>query len=103
MQNSPRDLAKLNWTQPLRDTGLRAGIEMQYVGSRVNFAGDPIGQHLLTNLTFSRNDFRVFDLSLTIANLFNRKLADPAAFFHDPVRRIPLDGRTWHLQATYRF
>ncbi|MBL8480344.1 MAG: TonB-dependent receptor [Sterolibacteriaceae bacterium] len=103
IQNSPRDLAKLNWIQPLRDIGLRAGIEMQYVGSRVNFSGDPIGQHLLTNLTLSRNDFRVFDLSLTVANLFNRKLADPAAFFHDPVRRIPLDGRTWHLQATYRF
>lgn len=103
IQNSPRHLAKLNWSQPLFGSGLRAGVEMHYVGVRENFAGDRIASQFLTNLTIAARYSGNLDLSLTVGNLFDRKVADPAAFFHEPVRRIPLDGRTWHLQAIYRF
>ena len=102
--NSPRHLAKLNWIQPLFATGLRGGVEMQYVGVRQNTAGDRIASQLLTNLTVAATYAGSLDLLLTVSNLFNRKVADPAALFHLPVvRRIPLDGRAWHLQAIYRF
>ncbi|NTV93852.1 MAG: TonB-dependent receptor [Thiobacillus sp.] len=103
VQNSPRHLAKLNWRQPVFETGLQAGLELQYIGSRLNYAADRVDSTLLTNLTLSSTLHKQFDLSLTVNNLFNRHLADPAAIFNDPLGRIRLDGRTWYLQAGYRF
>jgi iron complex outermembrane receptor protein len=103
LQNSPRHLAKLNWCQPLFRTGLHLGVAMQYVDVRRDYAGTQVGSHVLTHLTLSGTYRRDLDWGLRISNVFDRSLADPAAYFHDPIRRIPLDGRNVFLQATYRF
>lgn len=103
VQNSPHHLAKLNWRQPVFNSGLHAGLEMQYVGPRLNYAGTRVAGNLLTNLTLSGSPADGLVVSLTATNLFNRRIADPAAFYHDPLRTIPLDGRAWYLQANFRF
>lgn len=103
VENSPRHLAKLNWRQALFDTGWRFGLETQYVGKRENHAGASVAAGLQFNLGLSTALSRDLDLSLRVANLLDRAIVDPAAFFHAPVDRIAQDGRTVSAVGTYRF
>lgn len=102
-ENSPRHLAKLNWRQPLFATGLHAGLEAQYVGARRSYAGSKVGGDLFANLTLSGTFYRNLDLALTVANFLNRRLYDPAPDYLAPIERVRLDGRSWYLNAIYRF
>lgn len=102
--NSPRHLAKLQWRQPLFATRWQAGLELQYVGSRRTYAGSRVGGVALTNLSLHAPRL-LQDVELTVSayNLFDRRYSDPAAGYHDPLDRIRQDGRTWLLQARFRF
>jgi iron complex outermembrane receptor protein len=104
LENSPRHLAKVNWRQPLFGSRLQTGLEIQYVGARRTYAGTQVGGATLTNLTLSSTRLiGNIELSASIYNLFNRRLADPAANFLAPIDRMPLDGREWRLQAVIPF
>lgn len=103
-ENSPRHLAKLNWHQPLFDSRLRAGLEFQYVGARHGPVGSRVGAAALTNLTLAtRRLIPGAELAVTVFNLFDRRVADPAAYFHAPLDRIRQDGREWRLQFLVPF
>lgn len=101
--NSPRHLAKLNYSVPVRDDSLRAGGELQYTGSRKTQAGGTAGGHLLANLTLSSvRVARGLELSASVYNLFDKRYADPGGPEHVQ-DLIAQDGRSYRLKLSYRF
>lgn len=103
VENSPRNIAKFSWRQPLPWAGLRAGIEAQYVGTRNTYAGSRVPSGTLTNLNLAMTIRHNLDLSVKVGNVFDRTIVDPAAYFHAPIERIPQDGRSLYFYAAYRF
>ena len=105
LSNSPKHLAKLNYSIPLSGDKLRAGLELQYTGRRITTFGET-GGFLLTNLTLLGEKLKPgLELSASIYNLFDRKYADPVAFdVGVPARDvIQQDGRSFRFKLTYRF
>lgn len=102
--NSPRHLAKLNYSIPLRGDSLRTGLELQYTGSRKTLAGGTAGGHLLTNLTLlSERLVENLELSASLYNLFDIRYADPGGQEHQPLDMIAQDGRSFRLKLSYRY
>jgi iron complex outermembrane receptor protein len=105
LSNSPKVLAKLNYSAPLVDDKLLAGAELQYTGSRITTFGET-GGFLVTNLTLSSERLKPgLRLSASVYNLFDRKYADPVALdVGVPTRDvIQQDGRHFRFKLTYRF
>ena len=103
LENSPRHLAKLNYSVPLSGEALRAGAELQFTGSRKTLAGSTTGGFVIANLTLLSQELaQGVDLSATVYNLFNRHYADPARPEHVQ-EVIQQDGRSVRLKASYRF
>jgi iron complex outermembrane receptor protein len=101
--NSPRSLAKLNYSVPVWRDGMRTGLELQYTSSRKTLAGGTAGGHLLTNLTLlSERLAENLDLSASVYNLFDIRYADPGAQEH--IQDLLMqDGRSYRLKLNYRF
>lgn len=103
-ENSPRHLAKLDWRRPLFASAWNLGFELQYLGARRSYAGTRIGAATLANLSLSTGRlFKDLEVAATVFNLFDRRFADPAAYFHDPLDRIVQDGRRWQLQFLFHY
>jgi len=101
--NSPKHLAKLNFTQGLFNQNLQAGLETQYVGARATEQGDVLGGYVVTNLTLnSRSLIPNSMLSFSIKNLFDKHYSVPSPDFYMP-RSFAQDGRIYWLQFTYDF
>lgn len=101
--NSPRHLAKLNYSVPVWGDGLRTGLELQYTSSRKTLKGGTAGAHLLTNLTLlSERLAENLDVSASLYNLFDIRYADPGAQEHVQ-DLIAQDGRSYRLKLNYRF
>jgi iron complex outermembrane receptor protein len=103
LSNSPRWLAKLHATAPVPATPLRAALELQGMGRRRTETGDTLPAQLLTNLSLGWNPpGRRWSASLTIHNLFDRKVADPTSgeYLAD---RVAQDGRTGALRLYVTF
>lgn len=104
LTNSPRHLAKLNYSVPLFDNAWRTGAEFQYTGSRKNLAGGNTGGHAVANLTLTSQKLaHGLELSASIYNLFDRQYADPARPEQFPIDAIPQDGRNFRVKLSYRF
>lgn len=102
--NSPRHLAKFNYSRPLFDDALRTGVELHYNGPHRTLAGATIGGHAVANLTLSSGKpARGMELSASIYNLFDKRYADPARPEHVPIDVIAQDGRNFRLKLGYRF
>lgn len=100
--NSPRHLAKLNYSLPVWDTALRAGTEAQYNSGRKTLAGSSAGGYSVFNFTLrSAKVITGMELSASIYNLLNRRYADPARPEHVQTL-IPQDGRSFFLQLSYQ-
>jgi iron complex outermembrane receptor protein len=68
--------------------------------------GGQVGAYGVTNLTLvSRNLWKGLELSASVYNLFNHKYYDPGSLDHlsSGLQRIPQDGITFRLKATYAF
>ena len=103
LANSPRHLAKLNYSVPMLDNALRTGAELQYTGSRKTLAGGSAGGHAVANLTLTSQKLaHGLELSASIYNLFDRRYADPARPEHTQ-DVIPQDGRNFRFKLSYRF
>ena len=105
LSNSPKHLAKLNYSTPLFGDRLRAGVELQYTGRRITTFGET-GGFLMTNLTLLGARLKPgLELSASVYNLFDRKYADPVAFDVGVPQRdtIRQDGRSFRFKLTYRF
>lgn len=112
LKDSPRHLAKLNFGVPVFNGNWRAGIEVQYVGEQHNYLGTRIDDATVANLTLSTDRlWKNLDVSASVYNLFNRKIADPALPEHQDsttptplqLQQIVQDGRNYRLKLTYRF
>ena len=103
LPNSPKVLAKLNLSAPLPWAGLRAGYELRYDSRRLSLDGTWLGGYALSNLHLSTEALaKGLELSLNIANLFDKRYAQPVANTNWQ-NALEQDGRTVRLQASVRF
>jgi iron complex outermembrane receptor protein len=101
--NSPEQLGKLELSTPLRVAGLRAGYELQYDSRRLTRDGTTLGGYTLSNLTLGSNALaRGLEVSLNIANLLDKRYAQPGAEnnWQDWVEQ---DGVSIRLKVIQRF
>lgn len=103
LDNSPRHLAKLSWSQPLFGDAWRTGLDVYYIGKRRATQGNEVADALVANLNLLGQPFgKNLDIALGVYNLFDQDYADPGS---DELLQaeIPQDGRTWRLKLDYRF
>lgn len=103
LTNSPHDLAKLNLLAPLIRDRLIAGLELQYQGSVLTLANQRAGGFTLGNLTLTAHRLAPgLDISASLYNIFGTRYGYPGAEEHTQ-DILPQEGRTFRLNATYRF
>ena len=112
--NSPRHVAKLQFSAPLRQKSWRAGLEFQYTSSQKAFLSDEgqpdgfegvydLDGYLVANLRLINTRlWRGMGLAAGVYDLFDQRLLDPPGEEHD-FSAIPQDGRTFGLELQYRF
>jgi outer membrane receptor protein involved in Fe transport len=103
--DSPRHLAKLNYTSPIPVGPLRAGLEVQAMSRRRTTAGE-VGGHTVTNLTVLDPALtQSLTASFSVYNLFDTSYADPAsaALSNLGLDSIPQPRRSFLLKLTYTF
>jgi outer membrane receptor for ferrienterochelin and colicins len=103
LTNSPRHLAKLALTLPLRGDGLSAGLDVQYVSARRTLAGAEAGSFALANLTLLAPRLTPrLGAALTVGNLLDTRYADPGSEEHlqDTIEQ---NGRSLLLKLSWRF
>ncbi|HTZ19073.1 MAG TPA: TonB-dependent receptor, partial [Dissulfurispiraceae bacterium] len=101
--NSPKHLAKINFTFPIWSDKLFMGSEEQFTSSRRTLANAKTGNVYLTNVTlFSQKIIKNLEFSGSVYNLFDKKYGDPGAEEH--LQDIILqDGRSYRVKLTCRF
>lgn len=103
LAGAPRELARLAAMVPLVDGVLLSATELRYVGTRTGIGGTRSGDFVVVNETLSSGAMlRGLDLSLTVDNLFDQRLSDPASLDHTQ-DFILQDGRTVWLRVQYGF
>jgi outer membrane receptor protein involved in Fe transport len=102
--NSPTHLAKLQLHGPLGWRGLRGGAEVLYMSARQTLSGTTDPGHALVNLNLlaARVGATPLDLALSVHNVLDARYADPGSREHVQ-DAIAQDGRTFRLQATWRW
>jgi iron complex outermembrane receptor protein len=103
LTNLPHHLAKANLSVPLIHERLFAGMELQYLSSRLTLSGAQSGDVLLVNLSlFAPRVVGGLDLSAHAFNFFDFGYADPGSAEHIQ-DRLPQRGRTLMLRLKYAF
>jgi outer membrane receptor for ferrienterochelin and colicins len=103
LTNSPRHLAKLNFSVPLASRRVFASFQGLYTSERRTLTGTNLPAFFVSNATvLSKSLFRGFDVSAGVYNLFNVRYADPGAEEHRQ-DSIQQDGRSYRLKLTYTF
>lgn len=75
--DAPRTLFKLNASAPIYEKWLRASLEVQYVGDRVDNTGASLGDYLTENFTLRAvHVWGGWDLSLSVYNVSGNRWAD---------------------------
>jgi outer membrane receptor protein involved in Fe transport len=101
--NSPQLLGKLAFSAPLPVASLRLGYELQYDSARRTIDGTDTAGYTVSNLYLSTDKWvKGLELGLGIRNLFDKRYAHPAADTNWQ-NALEQDGRSVHLQATYKF
>ncbi|MEJ2373548.1 MAG: TonB-dependent receptor, partial [Sulfurimonas sp.] len=113
--NSPKHLAKLNFSVPIVDEKLRMGLEVHYIGKRPLYSDERkeyAPGHTLGNLTLTSHHFIPnTNISFAIKNLMDKKYGDVLAPQDsegtEPQDQegltYPQDGRTFWLELEYKF
>jgi outer membrane receptor protein involved in Fe transport len=103
LANSPRRMAKLNFSAPWRAAGVSLGYELQYDSQRQTLDGTWLGGRALSNLHV-RTDRWVegVELGLSVQNLFNKRFAVPGGTSNWQ-NALEQDGRSLRLEALVRF
>jgi outer membrane receptor for ferrienterochelin and colicins len=102
LPNSPRQLAKANFSIPLLQKKLFASVDAQYTSRTRTVAQTELGGFFLVNLiVFSRKITERIDFSGGLYNLLDKRYADSGGLEHREVS-IPQDGRSFRLKLTYR-
>jgi iron complex outermembrane receptor protein len=101
--NSPRQLAKFNFTASMLNNKLFVALEEQYTDRRKTVAGNYAGGFFITNVTlFSRQMVKGLELSGSVYNLFDKAYGDPSGTEHIQ-DIIEQNGRTYRVKLTYAF
>jgi iron complex outermembrane receptor protein len=121
LPDSPENMIKLNFSAPIYQNKLFAGLEVQYtsqsktevytppplfplVGSATITPGPNSPGYTVVNLTLFSHDLFIKNLELSagVYNLFNTKYYEPSSDFHlEPY--LQQDGINFRIKATYRF
>lgn len=109
--NAPGNMVKLNFTAPIWQDKLFAGLELRYVSRRVAENRDWASHYTVTNLTLSaRRLLPGLELNGGVYNLFDEGYGDPASPTQGPVTNpsslsalIPQDGRNFRIRLSYDF
>ena len=107
LPSSPKVVTTCGLSIPVFGNRANLASDVQSVGDRVSWKGDPSGSKLIANLTLTSSSLiKHADISLGVANLFNTRVFDPAQEdqvddFGDYLDRIPQLGRTLQFQITY--
>jgi outer membrane receptor protein involved in Fe transport len=106
--NSPSHLMKINFSTPLFDNLLRAGVEAQYTSNRQTVNNTYLQGYPMFNLTLGSGDklfsgkLRGLDISGSIYNLLDESYASAASDQYVQCS-IPQNGRNFRLVFNYRF
>jgi iron complex outermembrane receptor protein len=101
--NSPKVLAKLNLSAPLRGGGLRAAYEFQYDSKRLSRDGTQLGGYPLSNLMLGTDTpLKGLDASLAVLNALGKRYSQPggAANWQNSLAQY---GRSVRLTLRQRF
>jgi len=102
--NSPRQLGKANLALPVVKNKLFYATEVVFVDDRKTFEGNTAQDYWLTNVTlYSASVLGDLEFSVGIYNLFNKHFDDVASEDNHAQDVIRQDGRTFRVEATYRF
>ena len=103
LTNSPAHVAQFLVLAPLGRPGLSAGFETSYLSERRTLAGNRVPSTALANLTvLSRHQKSGMEISASLLNLFNERVADPGSEEHRQDSIIQ-NGRTFRINVRYRF
>jgi iron complex outermembrane receptor protein len=101
--NSPRHLAKVNFSAPVYRNMLFISPELQYTSPRLTLAGNRTKDAVTANLTIlSRNLVQGMEASASIYNLFDSNYGDPGSSEHKQ-DSIKQDGINFRIKLSYRF
>jgi outer membrane receptor for ferrienterochelin and colicins len=102
LPNSPKHLAKVNFSVPLGREQFFASVDAQYVSMRKTVAQTELGGFFVMNVTFlARKIGNKVDLSGSVYNVFDRQYADSGGLEHVQTS-IPQSGRTLRIKLEYR-
>ncbi len=101
LNNSPRDLGKLDLIQPLLRRTLFASVNAQYRSGMTTFTGGSVSPFSIVNFDlFGRRIGRHLDLSASLYNLLDKTSYDPPSTAV-PEAAIQQDGRTFRVKMTW--
>jgi iron complex outermembrane receptor protein len=103
LSNSPENMAKLGIRAPLFGSDIYAGLQAQYVGTRLTIENETLGGFVLADLTlFERRLQSGIEISVSVHNLFDKSYADPVSVGNVETS-ITQDGRTYLVKLTVPF
>ncbi len=103
LSNSPNVLSNAVVDIPMGRGGFFLGLNAFHVSQRSTILGGTVERAIVADLTLSNRAFaHGVGVSMAIGNLFGSAYADPGSVEHRQ-DRIPQDGRTAAVRATWRF
>ena len=103
LPNSPKLLAKLNFSSPLPTAGWRIAYALHYTSERLSLDGSELGGYAISHLHLSTQALaRGLELSLGINNLFDKHYAHPGADTNWQ-NALVQDGRSVRINVLYKF
>jgi iron complex outermembrane receptor protein len=103
LSNSPRHLAKFNFTAPLWREKVFATLEILAMSDRTTVTGNRVDGNCLANFTlFARELVKDLEVSASVYNLFDQTYSDPVGSDF-VVNVVPQNGRSFRVKLSYRF
>jgi outer membrane receptor protein involved in Fe transport len=103
LENSPRALAKLNFSSPLGGTGLRLACELFHASARRDTTGGELSGYMVSNLTLLAERLAPgLEGSLTAYNLFDARYQHPGSR-NNWQNGLEQDGRSLRAKLVYRY
>ena len=103
LDNSPRQMGKLNLSVPLVGQSLFAGVEGQFLGRRLTLLQNSLGSYQVLNFALLGHTLgKHLDVAASVFNILDKKYFDPGRP-EDPEDAIQQDGRSVRIKITGRF
>jgi iron complex outermembrane receptor protein len=103
LDNSPRNLAKLNAIQPLLHRTFFASLDAQYRSGMTTFTGGSVSPFTIVNASLlGRRIGKRVDLSANVYNVLDKEYYDPPSTGLSELK-VPQDGRTFRVKMTWYF